>query len=352
LKADKQPFQLLQPGESTRFGFRIADCRLAGNAFPVTARVSSRPASATEAETLVTEMTEVLSVATIVNASIKVDGFLDEWPKAGAVPVLATRSEDAALRTKPLWCPWSELRQAALGTFARVAFAWDNTNLYVMAQVYDPEATRVPSLLSGVDRHQWQNAPADYIYYLPGPWPGSTGDGVLLSMDSANRSEWVRRYEEFPPDSNSYHLGSVLAGRYQYQVYPTREGGTEVFRFRTPDFYYRHQLPLNYARLAVSCAVPQAAAVCKRRTDTWYYEAAIPWSELGRLPHGKGQRLRINFRINDDTAAQGLVWSKNRSVAVPTYLDFEPTWVLDWSSETEWGFDAADRPPGASDARR
>ncbi|HOX37178.1 MAG TPA: tetratricopeptide repeat protein [Candidatus Brocadiia bacterium] len=327
-------FQQLAPGKTVELEAVITPASLESSAFPV--RVTAQVGGANVVHD------EVLSVATITRATITVDGFLDEWRTVNAVPVILAGKSDSSLKFAPKWTPWKQLTAGAVGRAARVAFAWDDENLYAMSEVFDPNPVRIPSLLSGVERHVWQEPPADYIYYQAGPWPGFTGDAMLLSMDSPYRTEWVQRYEEAPPQSETYAWGSILAGRYQYQLYPTLEGTTEVFRFRTPDFYYRHPLPLDYTFMAEKCSVKKASVVCSRNDDlkSWFYEAKIPWSELRHIPHNPGLLMRLNFKINDDTAATSLTWSKDRSVAAPTLLDFEPTWMLDWSSNTEWGFDS------------
>jgi len=248
-----------------------------------------------------------------------------------------SRGGQIDLATIQAWLPWEQFG-AACGDFAaQLAFAYDGSYLYALARVKDLTDSRVPSMLAGKELSLFQLPPGDYVYRKMGPWPASSGDFLLLSLDHVKRKQWIKKYELYPPGHPLRKLGPYLAARYQYAIHPTAEGGTDVFRLRSPDFYWAHPLPLNYPWIARHCKVEGAKAVARRTHDGYVYEVALPWTELRQVPHTAGTRIRLNVKIGDDGVKNSLVWSEGCSCAGRTAVDFDPTFVQDWSSETEWG---------------
>jgi hypothetical protein len=325
--------------------------------FPV---VSANPVSGNVYQVKVTVTTdkltisqeELISVATITRGTPMVDGFNTDWQKLKAVPayILPDRQKTPPLLTP--WMPDGEWAKTVETGSSEIAFMADEKYLYMQARVKDLTPHMFPSLLTGKNLHAMQNTPADYIYKQMGPWPERDSDLVELSLGTINRKQWVQKYEVFPPTNPLYRFGAALPCLYTYVFYPTLDGGAEVLRLRTPDFYYAHPLPMDYAWLAKNCRVPGAQVRAIRTEQGYTLEAALPWSELKTLPHKSGDRIRLNVRVRDtndkfplawagSTEAGGkqYSWSKDRSIAGITALDYTPAGRNQWSADTEWGFE-------------
>lgn len=325
----------IPPGGERLLSFEVVGGRTRGdNRNPITVTLNSPEGTAS--------IDDIVAVATIARKSITVDGDLSEWYMPGVQPVYLSRGESIDTSTLRAWYPWKELARLAPQFFARVAFAWDNQNLYFMAEVRDPTEQRCPAMLSGKQLHEFQLPPAEHVYVKMGPMPACKGDSFLLSLDNIERKaeDWIRKYELFPPGHPLYRLTTFISTRYQYVIYPTEEGGTDVFRIRTPEFYWLHPLPMDYAWCSANCNVREAKAIAKRHRsgDSWIYEVAIPWSELKTIEPRPGKRIRLSFMIADNSVFNSLAWSENRTCAVKNTLDFTPVWGEEWSATTEWGF--------------
>jgi hypothetical protein len=90
--------------------------------------------------------------------------------------------------------------------------------------------------------------------------------------------------------------------------------------------------------------VPGARAEIVQKEGGYVYEVAVPWRELGQVPHDPGDRIRMNVVVQDGFMTRRIVWSQNRSAARINVLDSEPGWGGDWSNDTWWGFAAAALP--------
>src|SRR5690606_6961471 len=132
------------------------------------------------------------------------------------------------------------------GFFAEVAFAADDRYLYMMARVRDETRRVLPSMLAGENLHVMQASPADNVYIKAGPIPGDTGDLIQLALGPVRPVHFLPREELYPPDHPLRRAGSYISTLYKYILYPTEGGGAEVLRVRTPGFYYRHPLPIDY----------------------------------------------------------------------------------------------------------
>jgi hypothetical protein len=313
-----------------QYAFRVVSAEPSGNnTYPLKVSVETDRGAAT--------LEEAISVAVIARGTPKVDGDVSEWQALGAVPVFLTKKGPADLTTVKAWFPWQQFVETGPGFAAEMAFAADDQNLYLMARVKDKSDDRIPSILAGKDLNEYQIPPGDYVYRKIGPWPDCKGDGIQLSLGPLSHP-WVRRYEVFPPDSSLYRMGSYLSTLYHYVIIPTDGGGAEVLRTRTPDFYYLHPLPMNYKWLSEHCRVDGAQAAIQRLPEGYVYEAAIPWTELKEVPHAPGNRMRMGILVRDRTVDTRIEWAQGKSIASTNTMDFDPSWVVTWSSETEWGF--------------
>jgi hypothetical protein len=279
---------------------------------------------------------EDLVVAIIKKGKITVDGDISDWERAGAVPIPLSKASGVG-ETLKAWFPWKEFSQKAGDFTAEVAFSYDDENLYVMARVKDKTRKILPSLLSGRNLHKFQNPPGDYVYYEAGPFPGNSGDMLKLSL-SPLKEKYDRKYDVFPPNSTLRHLGHYISAVYQYLVYPIQEGGGEILRVRTADFFYLHPLPINYGFLAKNCRVEGSEIQVKLFDDGYVYEVRIPWGELKEIEPEVGKRIKLSFGIQNDDMGNVLEFSKGKSLCHINTLDFEPGWGAKYTAETEFEF--------------
>lgn len=301
----------------------------AGNRYPVRVEVQTPQGNAAHEETL--------HFSLIARATPQIDGDVSEWQQFGAVPVQLLNSEVRDDQIEA-WFPWEQVADSGDAFFAEVAFAADDDALYMMARVRDPSRRILPSMLAGKNLNQMQSPPAEHMYLKAGPIPGDTGDMIQLSLGPVDPSHYLAQYELYPPDHPLRRAGSYLSTLYKYMVYPTDDGSAEVLRVRTPSFYYRHPLPIDYGFLRDHCRIEGARAVVKVLDEGYVYEVAIPWSELDQVPHAAGDRILMSMIVQDDQLRNRLEWSRGRSAATTVDLDFEPAWGTKWTAETQWGF--------------
>jgi hypothetical protein len=338
-EASSRQVTLPPAGETKRVKFMIGSGETSpGNAYPVQVEVNTSKRGTGGSATL----EETVHQAVIARGSPSIDGQIEEWSKFNAVPVRMRQGEGSEneMEEQRLKRPWKEFAEENDAFAAEMAYAADEKNLYVMARVQDAKKQLIPSMLSGENLHKKQNKPAEYIYIEKGPTQGAAGDLIQLALGGLNQDAYQPKYELRPPEHPLHRFGSYIATPYKYFIYPTADGGAEVFRVRTPEFYYLHPLPFDYEWTAQHCRV-KGAEVKVRRTDSGYvYEAALPWSELKGVPHQPGDRIRLSMAVQDSGPGNRLVWSKNRSTASLTRLSFEPGYGDRWSAETQWTFAA------------
>ena len=279
---------------------------------------------------------EGLVVAVVKRGKITVDGDLSDWEKIGAIPIILSKVSGAVEALKA-WFPWKEFSQK-VGDFAgEVAFAYDEENLYVMGRIKDGTRDLLPSLLSGRNLHKFQNPPGDYVYYEAGPFPGGSGDVFKLSLSPLSEN-YDEKYDVFPPNLPLQRLGHYISAVYQYLLYPIKEGGGEIMRVRTPDFFYLHPLPINYEFLAKACRVNGSKIEVRLLDEGYIFEAQVPWSELREIKPEVGKRIKMSFVIQNGNMGNTLEFSRGKSLCGINTLDFEPGWGAKYTAETEFEF--------------
>jgi hypothetical protein len=261
---------------------------------------------------------------------------LSDWEKIGAIPIILSKVSGAVEALKA-WFPWKEFSQK-VGDFAgEVAFAYNEENLYVMGRIKDGTRDLLPSLLSGRNLHKFQNPPGDYVYYEAGPFPGGSGDVFKLSLSPLSEN-YDEKYDVFPPNLPLQRLGHYISAVYQYLLYPIKEGGGEIMRVRTPDFFYLHPLPINYEFLAKACRVNGSKIEVRLLDEGYIFEAQVPWSELREIKPEVGKRIKMSFVIQNGNMGNTLEFSRGKSLCGINTLDFEPGWGAKYTAETEFEF--------------
>ena len=328
LEPAEQPIAL-KPAAEAAFVFALAGADKP-NAFPVRVLVNTDRGSA--------ELRETVYCSVVCRGTPVVDGDAAEWEKLGAVPVAMTATDDSAAEQLQAWFPWETFTQADSSLAAQVAFASDDRFLYMMARVKDASRSLVPSMMAGKQLHQFQKAPADHMYVEVGPTPGATGDHIQLALSRIDTDPFEPLFELYPPDHPLHRFGTFIRTQYLYLIYPTDEGGADVIRARTPDFYFLHPLPYDYAWMAEHCKVKGASTKVTQLDGGYVYELALPWTELKTLPHASGDEILMSVLVQDKGPAARLQWSAGRSAARSNMTDFEPGFGGCWSNDTRWGF--------------
>lgn len=322
----------LPPAGSTKeLFFEVESHRsTAGNRYPVDIAVETDRGTAT--------LKETVHAAVIARGSPTVDGNVQDWSSFGAIPVRMQQLSRVGMGEQQMKRPWEEFARETGSFAAQMAYAADDDNLYMMARVQDASRDVLPSMLSGETLHDFQNEPADHIYIEKGPHPSAEGDLIHLALGSLSADPYLPKYELRPPDHPLHRFGSYVSTQYKYLIYPTQGADAEVFRLRTPDYYFLHPLPIDYKWLSTHSRVEGADVTVQRTDDGYVYEVALPWSELSGIPHSPGDQIRMSMAVQDGGQGSRLVWSETRSAASLNRLDFEPGFGDKWSTEAQWTF--------------
>ncbi len=319
---------------------------------------------------------EDLRVAVIPRATITVDGDLADW-QAIAVPVLLTGSVVQPDGLETYMFPFKDLKASdESATFARFATAWDDSNLYVMAEVNDPSAACRPSETRGIP-YLMHEAPLQDLYWLHPQFRGTVGDGLKLAIDlfrvGEKRDPWIPPEFQRRLDTRYQHLSAD----YEYDLYPgaaqelvepyamvrdrhlaalavakdpgalrmpgpqIRQVGEpipEVWRLMAPGVPRGNFYPFQTHAQPNQGLVAAAKLVIRREGSTWRYEAAIPWSELAEVKPAPGREIRLSWYVLND-GRRALSWTGGRSACRGPRQTLHPTWQTSEAIETVWGFE-------------
>ncbi len=278
----------------------------------------------------------------IIQGTINVNGSINQWKKIGAIPLFLTQ-QTTNLSLLKAWFPWKKF-QNLKGFSAEVAFAYDNNYLYMMARVKENNKDKdiLPPLLSGKNWNEFFPAPANYIYKQAGPIPGENGDMIKLAFGPVHLGKygkgWLGKYILFPSGNPLHRFGPYVSTLYSYLVYPTNNGKAELLRARTPNFYYLHPLPIDYAWMKKHCTVQGAKVVVQNVKNGYIYQMAIPWQEISVISPAKNKKIRLSFEVQSGSMGNVLQFSQGKSICSYTTLDFEPPWGAKYSAETQFGY--------------
>lgn len=285
---------------------------------------------------------ERVRVAMVGQGSPRVDGDLSDWESLSVVPV-RLHSSDRKVSASDLYDPqkpWVTQEVDPDGLSAEVAFSYDEDFLYVMARVEERgEKTLLPSMLTDSPIHEYQNAPMEHVYYMPGPRPPWVAPKLQLALGPINRTRQIEGFEAFAPTDPMYPYASRLSALHQLLLYPTKDGGAEVLRMRRDDFNFMHALPMDYAWMKDHCTVEGVQLEVKVDSAGYIYEAAIPWKELNTISHGSGDATYLSFLIEGQNGNK-VEWSFARSQAGLSPMDWgNMNGKYIWGARTKWWFE-------------
>jgi len=364
----------LKPGETRDVSFAVAKAvEVPVNSYPVTLKLSGPSGTL--------EVKEDLHVAVFRRGTIDVNGDMDAWLKAGAIPVYLSGGVIPPDVTEQYWYPFMKLNATdESGTICRFAGLWDDNYFYVMAEVNNSAPHYRPPAQDGLT-YLMHGKPFDYLYWWGPVFQSTTGDGLKIAFDLFRPGE--KNDPWLPPDYQRQidtRTGGLSAD-YEYDLYlamknqlkesyetvkarhlqllanpPDATYKTEWARFEDPTFENVGPVLAEVWRL-MAPGVPRgnfypfvphdhhpdqglvtaAKLVIKREGNVWRYQAAIPWSELSQVGPAVGKNVNFSFYV-ENAGKRALSWTANRSACQGGKEILHPTWAIGDAIETPWGF--------------
>ncbi len=328
LADSKAGFGPLEPGQTAVVEIPVRQATITpDNAYPVTVWAESRHKGVSSFFVRLTgpewriSRDQTLHLAGATPGTPTVDGDLSDWP-ADALAVQANTKASVSP-----WAPEGYVKAWTPGNLSATFYTrYDENNFYVAAKVTD----NVHSALSV--RENPYNFPFD-------------GDSLQVAFGYGEQQNEAKRTAEGELRKNR----DLLDETQDEFSFALTAKGPEVFRLRTPESgpvtYYPTNPDLG---LGLTDKV-KLAAKRDEVSEVTTYEAAIPWSELNRLPHT--QPFHLAFKMNDkDRAGEPTGWIESAAgagVVRSSPLSFSPSWQYTTANLSEWTL--LDRP--ASEVR-
>jgi len=320
LVAQELPFRSLKPGATQELAYEIRSAKPnRANLYPVKVVVKTNCGEATHEEGL--------SVACCVRGSPFIDANPREWEAFGAVPVYLKGRRTGIDYWSGARYMWMEVPDFAESesNFAKVAAMYDSKYFYFAATVkYAGDYTR--KSMKRPDAYEMMPAPAGYAYKKM-RW---SGGGIRIAFDCVPNDDTF-----YPPDHPYYRRWAFRNTDYEYSIYPTVERGPEVWRHRAPGVPWGTAYPFSPRAELDQDVVENARCAIHHDAEKglWFFEAAIPLTELSQLRPAPGKTFNFSFLI------PGIGhWSEARSACKLNALAFHPYWSNTYSVETAWGF--------------
>jgi len=304
------------------------------------------------------EWTEVAQQMVISHATLPPDAEIALWDKIPAVHVLRA----AGVQTNPIeaaWLPFLGNTAKQVETrHAEVRFAWDKHNLYLLATV-DGTSLKPKQRLETWDQEQYFHnsdsigletryrefadkwkidfKDAAHVYRKGfGSESPFNGDIFQFGIDiDPPEDRFTKTHDlQYPRDRVPGGFNAVPDTDYEFSLYATADGGSELWCLLSPGMPRTHYFPRQpqgqVRQHAVKSARHSVALVDGKRV----YRAAIPWEVLNiDAPRG-GTSIGICFRFN--SATDGVVdfgtdrSGKNNGLALHPYYAAKPGNVARW----------------------
>ncbi len=353
LVTNSQPVKLMA-GESKPITFTIASATAnAANAYDFAFSFTSDAGSADYAETLNTTILPRLTPT--------IDGDLSDW---SSVPSMTVRGLDqmphdlSELARKP----WLEAKEiAADGTAAEFRMAWDEANVYVCAQVYDPTPQMDKRRMEGRDDDWYfHQASSDQME----PWKSwLTQEG--LAGRSFAEVPWVYRYspnseQAAPYDGDRLHLAfnvteswhdlkpttdrvpygfhAVPDTDYEFTLYACNDGRSELWQLLKPGAPRIHFFPRQPKGVFADLGPTPGArhVVVDAEKNVRIYECAIPKSYFGKdLALEAGETFQFTWKVGNDRGPK-VTYGFNKAVAKMNGLTMHRYWHSRPSASVRW----------------
>jgi hypothetical protein len=288
------------------------------NAYPFTATFT--------AEDGVTTVTDVLHANTISRGTPVIDGNLADWTKS--LPVLVQGADLQRDATTAAWRPWEKASDVTAG-LAEVRFMYDATHLYVAVRERTKDYTPKPRLSIDPEQHQCFGLNDLAHTYVKGFEPTSPymGHCVQIGFDVTD----FRLLPALPTAPE--RMMAMEDTDYEYAIWGTPDGGSEIWRSVTPRMKFVHFLPRCFPAGYDGTPRGATAVVSRVGADT-LYEIALPLADMPELRPAPGQELHIALRLPASKIELGFGRSRTRSNG----LTLLPRWEVHASNEVRWGF--------------
>lgn len=231
--------------------------------------------------------------------------------------------------------PWEVLaNRPDAGAMGRWGMAYDDTHLYLAAQI---RTSKRPELPWDQTREDWfELHPGGYAYKRAPEWPFS-GENVQLALDVMdNPGDYL-----YPADDPRHRAFQMRRTDYLFGFYQTRQGAAQAWLYRRPGGAFRHRFPFSPA-IAVDQGIAPGVKLVVSRDETsgvTTYEAAIPLALLPELNASSGSTLagaEVKLTVG---RWNGLFSSQGRGASKTDQSVYQPYWATGFSADIPWAFE-------------
>ncbi len=280
------------------------------------------------------EWTEMVQSRIVARFTPTVDGDVADW-LAHEVPLLLVRpggSEQGQAIAAAM--PWeAAANQQGNDAMGRWALAYDDTSLYVVAQLRIPERGNLPW---DQRREDWYELhPGGYAYKAAPRWPFA-GESLQLALDLIDNPDDAI----YPDDDPRRRRYPQFATDYLVGFYETAQGESQAWLYRRPGGPFRHRYPFSVMK-AIDQQVPLGVKVVVKRDEassTTTFEAAIPLALMPEMTASSGRILRgADVKITTHNWS-GIFSAAGRGAAKADQSVFQPYWMPGYTTELPWRF--------------
>jgi len=308
----------LAPGEIQRVTVSLKSSTAnPANAYPFTVRFTSGVD--------VAALTEVLHVNMIARGTPVLDGDPAKWK---ATPMLLHGADLKRDATTAAWRPWEKETDVKAG-LAEVRFEYDDANLYLAVRERTAKYTPKPRLSIDPEQQACFGTGDMAHTYIKGIEDTAPYSGNCLQVGFGFTGFHLLPAMPAVPE----RMLAMEDTDYEYAIWGTPDGGSEIWRSVTPRTKFFHFLPRCMP--AGYDGVPHGAKAAVRRVgnDT-IYTVAIPLSDMPELRALPGQEIHIALRLPAGNIELGFGRSATRSNG----LTLLPRWEAHASNDVRWAF--------------
>jgi hypothetical protein len=354
LRGDDQKAVSLQAGEAKTLEFPLEGAEMsAANAYPFRFDFSSPAGNASHSETL--------NAAVALHGVKTIDGSLDDWTNVPGVTVIGANEKGDV--TEQLRRPWLEVqRNNPQATTGELKMAWDQEYLYIAARVSDPTPEEAAFRFSERDENSYfhsaaSDAVSPYKEFIE-EYRRKTGDpersfaevsyvyrrspepGIPFRRDRLQFAfDLVPGWHDMQPVTRvpvGFH--AVPDTDYEYSLYwvdDKRSASAELWRYLAPGVSRINDWPRQIRGKITTGFVSSAKVAVRREGNLYYYEAAIPQSELADLKLKPGTEFGFTF-VAGNSKGSSAYYGADKAATKNNALTLHPYWEKSPAASTRW----------------